>query len=89
MNLFLLFMLIAPHGNHWIKLKDSYRVHAYYVDHYGNLIGSYYQPPKPSKESKRAVPFTAQCLEGKQVELETEIAAKGFVESCPSIQPEL
>ena len=88
MNLFLLLVLIAPLPNHWIKLKDSYRVHAYYVNHYGNLIGSYYQPPKPSAESTRLVPFTAQCLDGKQVELETEAAAKGFVEACPSIEAE-
>ena len=53
-----------------------------------NLIGPYYQGPKPSKAPflrfrLRSTPGRQACGASRRRSL-----VKGFVESCPSIQPE-
>lgn len=80
----LLLFAFAPLGPHWVTRKDSYRVHRAYVTHYGNTIGDYYQPIKPTFQARDvAVPFTAQCLESAPVEFNTESQATVYVENCP------
>ena len=71
-------------SNHWVKLKDSNQVRAYYVTQYGNLIGGYYQPHKPSPQTK--IPYTAKCFAGKPVEFGTEADAKVYVLACPTTE---
>lgn len=71
-------------GLHWIGVKDAYRVHRVYVNHYGNVIGDYYQPKPPSfqpHETPQA--FTAQCADGKPVDFAAESEAKTYIEHCP------
>ncbi len=84
MLILLLLMLNTPAGQRWVKVKDSYRIHWLYVTRYGNEIGGYYQPYKESfQASGAAVPYTAQCWEGKPVEFPNEQGARDFVLHCP------
>jgi len=84
MFVLVLLLLGVPAGQHWVKVKDGYRIHLVYVTHYGNEIGSYYQPYKQSWQANETpVPFTAQCREGKPVDFPTEQAARDFVLNCP------
>jgi len=80
----LLLLILAAAGNHWVKIKDSYKTHRLYVTHYGNEIGGYYQPfPNSFERNPKPVPFTAQCYAGKPAELATEQEAIDFVIACP------
>lgn len=81
-NLLSCFLFIA--GLHWITLKDSNQLHRLYVNHYGNVIGGYYLPLKPSWQDKETpIPYIAQCDEGKPQEFSSEGAAKAYVLMFP------
>ena len=70
-------------GNHWIKVKDSNQIHQRYVTPYGNVIGEYYLPPKPTYPGKYSDrPYVAQCFDGKPEYFAEEIQAKNFIEHC-------
>jgi hypothetical protein len=85
LKLLLLMFAVNASGNHWVKVKDSNRVHAYYETHYGNVIGSYYLPLKASHQNPPEPDrYTVQCAEGKPSEVATEEAAKAFVMACPA-----
>jgi hypothetical protein len=72
----LLLLLFVSSNLHWVKQKDSYRVHWLYMNRYGNVLGDYYQPIADAK-------VTAHCYEGKPVEFSTEQAAREYVLRCP------
>lgn len=80
----LLLLLFTPPTSHWVKQKDSYRIHWQYVNVYGNVLGEYYQPYPNSGLPVPAEPkYTASCYEGHPVELTTEQEARDYVLRCP------
>jgi hypothetical protein len=83
MRVFLLFLLAASAGSHWVRVRDSYPIHWVYLTYYGTEIGSYYQPPKASRTETKEPAFTAQCREGKPVEFANEGQARDFILKCP------
>jgi hypothetical protein len=80
----LLLLLFAPPRSHWVKQKDSYRIHWLYVNGYGNVLGEYYQPYPNSGLPVPVQPkYTASCYEGHPVEFTTEQEARDYVLRCP------
>jgi hypothetical protein len=80
----LLLIFVFFSDRHWVTVKDSYMVHKRFVNHYGLVIGDYYQPhPWSWQPAEVLMPFTAQCYEKVPIDFNTELEATNFVLDCP------
>lgn len=76
-------MILALLLYHWVKVKDSNAVHQRYLTSYGNVIGEYYLPHKPTYPATYTdYPYVAQCFDGRPEAFAEEKQARRYIEAC-------